>query len=687
MGATALGLGLSAGSALADDLELRRVMLSTGGVGYFEYEATVDGDADLNLSVRLDQVNDVLKSIVVYDDQGGIGEISLPGLEPLSDVFRELPFDQSALASPVALLNALRGAEVESFGSRAIRGRIIAVEQEVQETGDGGIVYHNRLSLLTDLGIQQLVLEQSDAVRFVDPELQAAVSEALAALAENNAQDRRELSVSTSGDTQRAVRVAYVVEAPLWKGSYRLTLSDDPAATTADVQGWAVLENLSGEDWDDVDLTVVSGNPVTFRQALYTAYYVDRPEVPVEVLGRVMPPMDEGGVERPRGRIAADGVTGGIGAGTLALAPAEAAPAPSVRLLEQEADDQGYAPPPPPGQLATVTAAASTEATTQVVFRVPHPIDVASGHSLLVPIVAREIPAERLSLYQPATHPRHPLASVRLTNETETGLPPGVLTLYERSADSGIVTFVGDARLDALPLGEDRMLSFAVDQKVTIDREVRDTRRITAASIVDGVLAQTITEEQTTVYTIEGAAGEDRLVLIEHPRRSGWDLVTPAEDTVDELTPANYRLPVEVPAGETIRYEVVLQHPRLERVVLADLNLNQVLYYAENTELSPQVRQVIASLADYRAAIADAEVTLRKLEEDREEITREQGRIRDNLRAVPSGSDLHRRYLATLDDQEDQLEQLATATGEARQQLAAARQALVDYARGLNVAQ
>ncbi|MCB9948169.1 MAG: hypothetical protein H6842_10115, partial [Rhodospirillaceae bacterium] len=274
LGATALGLGLSAGSALADDLELRRVMLSTGGVGYFEYEATVDGDADLNLSVRLDQVNDVLKSIVVYDDQGGIGEISLPGLEPLSDVFRELPFDQSALASPVALLNALRGAEVESFGSRAIRGRIIAVEQEVQETGDGGIVYHNRLSLLTDLGIQQLVLEQSDAVRFVDPELQAAVSEALAALAENNAQDRRELSVSTSGDTQRAVRVAYVVEAPLWKGSYRLTLSDDPAVTTADVQGWAVLENLSGEDWDDVDLTVVSGNPVTFRQALYTAYYV-----------------------------------------------------------------------------------------------------------------------------------------------------------------------------------------------------------------------------------------------------------------------------------------------------------------------------------------------------------------------------------------------------------------------------
>ena len=112
--ATALsGVLALSGAALAqgtDDLELRRVLLSTGGVGYFEYEVTLSGNAALSLEVRLDQVNDVLKSIVVYDDQGGIGAISLPGQQPLQEVFRELPFGPDALSSPVALLNALRGA-------------------------------------------------------------------------------------------------------------------------------------------------------------------------------------------------------------------------------------------------------------------------------------------------------------------------------------------------------------------------------------------------------------------------------------------------------------------------------------------------------------------------------------------------------------------------------------------------
>ncbi|HJQ58013.1 MAG TPA: hypothetical protein VJ890_13975, partial [Vineibacter sp.] len=102
---------LAAGPALAQELALKRVMLSSGGVGYFEYEAAVENDATLKLTVNLDQVDDVLKSLVVYDDKGGVGGLSLPGREPLSQVFKDLPFDQAALGSPAALLNALRGAE------------------------------------------------------------------------------------------------------------------------------------------------------------------------------------------------------------------------------------------------------------------------------------------------------------------------------------------------------------------------------------------------------------------------------------------------------------------------------------------------------------------------------------------------------------------------------------------------
>ena len=125
-----LGLFAFPLSAFAQDLALKRVMLSSGGLGYFEYEATVEGDATLRLTVSLEQVDDVLKSLVVYDDKGGVGGLSLPGREPLAQAFKDLPFDQDSLGSPADLLSTLKGAQVTVGGARAITGRIVSVQEE-----------------------------------------------------------------------------------------------------------------------------------------------------------------------------------------------------------------------------------------------------------------------------------------------------------------------------------------------------------------------------------------------------------------------------------------------------------------------------------------------------------------------------------------------------------------------------
>ncbi|MDQ2104050.1 hypothetical protein QSG27_15220, partial [Azospirillum sp. C340-1] len=305
-----LAVPLLAAPALAADqppgaLALKRVLLSTGGVGYFEHEARVTGDAALTLEVRRDQVDDVLKSIVVYDDRGGVGTVDLPGQEPLETAFRELPFTPDDLASPTALLNAMKGAEVRTTGSREVSGRLLSVTEEyAQLPNGGGTVTRHRVSLMTADGLRQLVLEETDSLRFADPRVQAQLDSALAAVAESAGRERRRLTIRTTAPqadagAERTIRVAYVVAAPLWKATYRLTLPESAKGTeegTGDLQGWAVLENLSGDDWKGVELSVASGNPVTFRQALYSAYFVNRPEVPVEVLGRVLPKPDEGAV-------------------------------------------------------------------------------------------------------------------------------------------------------------------------------------------------------------------------------------------------------------------------------------------------------------------------------------------------------------------------------------------------------
>ncbi|MEI9987840.1 MAG: hypothetical protein WDN69_34800 [Aliidongia sp.] len=252
---------LTAGGAGAGDLALKRVMLSSGGVAYVEYEAEIDGDAELPLDVPLDQVDDVLKSIVVFDSKGGVGSASLPGREPLAQSFRDLPFDQQALNSPADLLNALQGAEVRIGGNRPLSGKLLRVVPESETIGQAQRVTRNRVTLLTASGLQQFVLEEADSVSFVDPALQAKVDKALTEIAANRAKDRRRLVLSAHGTGKRTLRVGYVVGAPLWKASFRMVLPDDPKAVKAHLQGWAVLENMSGQDWQNIELTLLSGNP------------------------------------------------------------------------------------------------------------------------------------------------------------------------------------------------------------------------------------------------------------------------------------------------------------------------------------------------------------------------------------------------------------------------------------------
>src|SRR6266478_1196051 len=327
------------GPANAADLSLQRIMLSSGGVGYFEYEATVDGNAALSLDVPLGQVDDILKSLVIYDDRGTAGEITLPGREPLTQAFVDLPFDRAALDSAPALLNALQGSEVRVAGAKPMSGRLLRVVEETSRGADNLAIPRNRVTLLTDAGIEQFILEDANSLAFIDPELQKKVVSALSRLAAHRSDGRRRLTLESRGTGSRSIRVGYVVGVPLWKASYRLSLPGDSKTDRARLQGWAILENFSGQAWHDVSLTLLSGNPVTFRQSLFESYYVARPNVPVEVSGRVLPKLDTGSTEA---RLAARDA---------------AAPTPSPQLKARSATEAIAAPPLPASAPAQIEAA------------------------------------------------------------------------------------------------------------------------------------------------------------------------------------------------------------------------------------------------------------------------------------------------------------------------------------------
>ncbi len=661
-----------AASASAEELALRRVMLSSGGVGYFEHEAKVTGYAELTLDVRLDQVDDVLKSLLAIDERGRLGQASLPGRAPLSEIFRDLPFSLDDLSSQAALLRALRGQMVRVTAHGAIvEGRIVSVTEETISLGEGlGTIKRHRLALLTATGLRQIVVEEATQIDIVDARLRAEVERALTAVATHAAADRRTISIDVRGQGERLVRVGYVVGAPLWKATYRLVVPEGEGE--ARIEGWALLENMSGQDWNGVELSVTSGNPVTLRQAIYESYFVNRPEVPVDVLGRMLPPVDVGIVPD------AEAAEGGGGSIPTPWGYRRAAPSGADMMMREAPPGEGS----PVAGLPPIAEAA--EGTTQVVFRFPEPVDLPRGQSLLVPIVQDTIPVERVSWYRQDIHARNPFASVRLVNETGTGLPPGVLSIYEDAPAALPIAFVGDARLGALPAGEDRLLSYAIDLEMRVDREEKIAQMITGATIARGVLQVRRVERRTTAYTIKGATDEARVLVVEHPRIQGFELVAPTEGVMG-TTATHVRLRREVPAGQTVVLSAVLERPIEQSIVIGSITSQELGVLLAGTELSAEVRAALERVAELQRTFASREQTLAALRSERQTLVADQDRLRRNLAAAPQGSELSGRYLTALAATEDRLGELDRSIGAAEASVRVAREELADFIANLSI--
>lgn len=690
-----VAVGADSAPARAAEPTLKRVVLSTGGVGVFEYEATVKGDEPLTLEAPRDRMDDVLKSLIVYDDGGAVGSVALPGPEPLEAAFRETPFTVDDLSSPAALLTALRGATVEVGGPHAATGRVLSATPETRirpgygtdgggtdgnGTNGGGVEIRHRLTLSTDAGLRQVILEEADALRFTDPGVQAQIDAALSALAANGKRDRRRLTIrpaATDPTAERRVRLAYVAAAPLWKIAYRLNLSPDesPTGGKAALQGWAVLENVSGRDWRDVELILTSGAPTALRQALYNAYYVDRPEAPIDVNGRILPPLDDGAIPQAAFRDAAPPPPP-------VPAPA-AAPAPKASAgFAREFSAQSAVPARPETGAATAIGE-----TAQVLFRAPHPVSVVNGGTLTLPIVAADFPVERTALHQPDAYRqggdgRRPLAALRLTNDGRIALPPGVVTIYDSAVvdkNGGVPVFVGDARLGVLPAGENRLLSYAVDQTVVVDRRTQPGRTVAEIVVADGVATLTVQERQTTLYSVALSAGAEtpRKIIVEHPRHPHWEPVAPPADL--EAAADVWRFSATVEPGKTTTASLTVQRPKKERIVLADPEaVGALTVFADAGELPAETRAKLKELAGLRADLTEKERRVAEIDRERGELAAEQERLRANLKAAPGGGDLHRRILAKLGDSETRLDALAGESANARKASEAARRTLTD---------
>lgn len=482
---TALGT-----AALGAELPVRAVTLSSASLAEIVRAGPVTGDATVTLRAPLAAVDDLLKSLVVVDPAGRVEAIRLPAQDLAAEAFRGLPLRPEDFENRVALLRALRGQMAEAGGAQ---GRIA----EAEEAASG-----LRLTLITATGLRAVLLAPGDAVRLSDASLAARVDRAAAALAAASLADERELSVVLRAPpgTVREVTVLSVVGAPVWKPTYRLILPETQGE--ARLQGLAVVENLSGADWSQVRLSLVSGNPAAYRQALYRPVVLPRPEMPLAVGEVVQPRADTGPRPAPamaegRSRLAAPGMA-------MAAAPPAAAPA-----------------PPPPMQDSVAGMAATETAATpgRIAFVLANPVSIAAGETASVPFLDARLPAQRVWWVQDTAVP-HPLAAVRVQNTTGAVLPAALATLFGgEGAEAG--AFLGDAALPATPAGEARLLAFARDRDVVMGRALSSTSRPIRVALQRGRVLVTTLSSETTRLAID-PRGRSGAVIIDMPRREGW---------------------------------------------------------------------------------------------------------------------------------------------------------------------
>ncbi|WP_018041762.1 DUF4139 domain-containing protein [Methylobacterium sp. 88A] len=625
---------------------IRDVTLSSGGLAEVTVARSVEGDTTVAIDVQADQIDDILKSLVVRDPAGSVGAIRLDAEDQVEEILRSAPFTADDLSSSAQLAGKLQGVKIriESSG-RVLEGRVLGLSTRDAGSDTGTV---RVLSVLTEAGtLESVKVEDGVTVTIRDPAMVDRIAKVVDVAGKAKADGARRVEIALVGTGKREVRLTYVVPAPVWKTSYRLV---DGGSGRANLQAWAIIENALGEDWKGVAVTLSSGSPVALRQRLHRRYWRQRPEAPLPIDEVGLPDLDPGTVA-PRAAARAfqdDGIA----------APSPPRPAPISRMDRLSLPDARYEAAP------AAAAADATEGDVAANFTLPHPVDLGVGRTLSVPILDTEIEAARIALWKPGQGV-HPTAVLMIRNGSAATLPPGIMTIYD-----GKLGYVGDARLPATPVGEQRFAAFAVDRKVRVQAETQPNQVLTEITVVDGAVRAKTRSREVTSYTVKGAQDAPRTVVIEHPRRSGWTFTSAALDTE---TPTAYRLKVSVPAAGTAEIQAVLERLHVETYALVDADASMLLHWSSLAG-DAKLADTLKTLSN---AHSDSEAVAREITEINDRIAKvstEQERIRSNLGAVPKDSELARRYLAHLSTQEDEFTSLGEARSKAESRLKLAQE-------------
>lgn len=638
-------LVLMATAALLHSAELpvRTVILYKHGVGYFERSGELRSGESARLDFNASDMNDVLKSLTIDDKSGGkITGLRYDASEPLEKRLADYPFQVEPQTAMSRLLDQLKGARLElktaqgeSVAGAIVTARSVAIGEKSQEK--------EMVTLLLDSG-EMRTYELANVVylKLADEALQRQMKEYLSVLAVARSKEKRSVYIDSTDARARQVTASYMTPTPVWKSSYRLIMKD---AETM-IEGWAIVDNTSGEDWTKVNLALVSGRPISFISRLYEPRYRVRRVAELAEEETVGPQVFSGAVQ------------------TELFKKAPAPPPPMAAAAPRNMRGQMIMAADAVQERAETSSVAVTTQGREVgelfEYRFGNPVTVKKGESAMLPFLQQKIGTRKLLIYSDRSM-QNPMNAAEITNSTGKTLDGGPITVFE----SG--TYAGEALVETFKPNDKRLISYGVDLGTRITTNLNSSRDLIREFHASrGVLTYKSALQETLTYTIKNIDAKAKTLMLEHPIRAGYKFLnrTPVESTA-----TSHRFEVKLAANANEKFDVKEEVLIDESISVSSLTPDRIAVFIGNKNLTAAGRLQLEAIASQKRMIVSTDAQIRQTDNDTVVITKDQERLRQNINSlnnVAGQQELVNRYAKDLANQESKLAALRDKASELR---------------------
>ncbi len=658
----------------ASSLKVREVTLFKHGVSFFTLKGKIKGPSStISLEFKKSEMNDVLKSLLVLDMNGGfVSSIAYDADQDIGKVLQDVAVDLASKGSFTSLVENFRGAmtQLDLDGSEVITGRIMGIQEYTTIVNEHEVTRPALVVLDAKGSIGQVKFSDIKSIKLADPKLQKDLDFYLDTIIAGKKADAKRIFIHCEGEGEgeREIQASYILESPVWKTSYRMLIPEDPKEEKCFLSGWCLVENTTEQDWDEIDIAMVAGMPVSFVCPIYPPTYITRPVVQPPRAAQIGPAAieDELGGDMEFDDAMAKEEAAAPRKMKARLGGAPGAP-PAMRAMAATAMRPPAAPAPAPMQVAMKQVAQQTQVSTKDMgelfeYRISKPVTIKRKQSALVPIVSKDINGKRVLLYEQSQHEKNPMACLEITNTAGVTLEQGPITIFFQD------NLAGEAMLPFLNQEETRLLSYALEQGVIVDKEKQSkSASVHRVSFGGGYSYEYYYTNMATTYKIQNKTDKTHALYIDHPKTAGYEIY----DTklVPKDTPNHNRFSTSLEAKQNIKLVVNERYESYSSYYIWDMNkktlLENVQRYLAKKWIKPAEQELLTQVGDVLEKLNDVKNVLSKRQNELNEIFQEQDRLRKNLSSMsksPSRSEveLREKYVSKLDAQESRLEQIQT---------------------------